>query len=179
MWERCGTIPLKQTPVPCAIPSCHVTISSSGPLDRGLWERDWPCKSLADTTSNPTSSVVIGGKPDLFPFLFFFFTVHTYFILKQKNSSRKEGQLKPPAPPPPSPGSAVLEFLIPSIDKWHPFHVPSLELCTRFNFCKCTAFVIWITVFSTFSQTLNAYVTSFGPFTNRNDRFSYPLIYFN
>lgn len=98
IWERFGTIPLKQTPVRCAIPSCHATISSSGPLDRGLWEQDWPCQSPADTTSNPTSSVVIGGKPDLIPFLSFFFTVNTYFILKQKNSSRKEGQLRPPLP---------------------------------------------------------------------------------
>ena len=98
IWERCGTIPLKQTPVPCAIPSCHATISSSGSLDGDLLERDWACQSPADCPSNPTSSVVIGRKPDLFPFLFFFFTVHTYFILKQKNSSGKEGELKPPLP---------------------------------------------------------------------------------
>ena len=29
---------------------------------------------------------------------------------------------------------------IPSIDKWCPCHIPCLELCIRFNCCKCTVF---------------------------------------
>ena len=31
-------------------------------------------------------------------------------------------------------------FRIPSIDKWSPFHIPCLELCTPLNCCKCTVF---------------------------------------
>ena len=31
-------------------------------------------------------------------------------------------------------------FRIPSIDKWYPFHIPCLELCIRFNCCKCAVF---------------------------------------
>ena len=27
-----------------------------------------------------------------------------------------------------------------SIDKWYPFHIPCLELCSPFNCCKCTLF---------------------------------------
>ena len=34
-------------------------------------------------------------------------------------------------------------FCIPSIDKWYPSHLPSLECCIPFNFCKCTIFEIW------------------------------------
>ena len=35
-------------------------------------------------------------------------------------------------------------FCIPSIDKWYPSHLPSLECCIPFNFCKCTIFeIIW------------------------------------
>ena len=26
------------------------------------------------------------------------------------------------------------------VDKWHPFHIPCVELCILFNYCKCTAF---------------------------------------
>ena len=29
-------------------------------------------------------------------------------------------------------------FCIPSNDKWYPFHIPCLELCTPFSCCKCT-----------------------------------------
>ena len=35
-------------------------------------------------------------------------------------------------------------FRIPSIDKWSPFHILCLELCTPLNFCKCTIF--WIAI---------------------------------
>ena len=31
-------------------------------------------------------------------------------------------------------------FRIPSTDKWYSFHIPCLELCIPFNFCKCTVF---------------------------------------
>ena len=33
---------------------------------------------------------------------------------------------------------------IPFTDKWHPFHIPSLELCIPFNCCKCTFLYIWM-----------------------------------
>ena len=26
------------------------------------------------------------------------------------------------------------------VDKWYPFHIPCLELCILFNYCKCTVF---------------------------------------
>ena len=32
-------------------------------------------------------------------------------------------------------------FRIPSIDKWCPFSVPSLELCIPFNCCKCMLYI--------------------------------------
>ena len=35
-------------------------------------------------------------------------------------------------------------FCIPHIEKWYPFHIPTLELCIPFNCCKCTVFTIWI-----------------------------------
>ena len=31
-------------------------------------------------------------------------------------------------------------FVIPSIDRWYPFHIPCLELCIPFNCCKCIVF---------------------------------------
>jgi len=33
-------------------------------------------------------------------------------------------------------------FLIPSIEKWHPFYIPSLELGIPSNCCKCTVFEV-------------------------------------
>ena len=33
---------------------------------------------------------------------------------------------------------------ISSIGKWHPFQIPSLELCITFSCCKCTVFKLWI-----------------------------------
>ena len=42
---------------------------------------------------------------------------------------------------------------IPSIKKWYPFHKPSLESCTTFNYSKCIVFKSQNqNVFSTFSQ---------------------------
>ena len=35
-------------------------------------------------------------------------------------------------------------FDVHSIDKWNPFHIPCLELCTFFNCCKCTVFKIGV-----------------------------------
>ena len=33
---------------------------------------------------------------------------------------------------------------MPSIDKWHPFHITSLQLCIPFNFYNCTVFQMQI-----------------------------------
>ena len=36
-----------------------------------------------------------------------------------------------------------LPYRVPSIDKWYPFQIPSLELCITFSCCKCTVFKLW------------------------------------
>ena len=33
---------------------------------------------------------------------------------------------------------------IPSIDKWYPLHIPSLDFCIPFSCCKCIVFKRWI-----------------------------------
>ena len=57
---------------------------------------------------------------------------------------------------------------IPSIDKWYPLHIPSLELCTPFNCCKCTFFMTWINLkperFLEFSSPQHASVIPSRPF---------------
>ena len=37
-----------------------------------------------------------------------------------------------------------LPYTVPSIDKWYPFQIPSLELCITFSCCKCAVFKLWI-----------------------------------
>ena len=76
-------------------------------------------------------------------------------------------------------------FRMPSIDKWHPFHITSLELCIPFNFCNCTVFQIEInhkkrTVQSRLFKAIKfIFLALLGPFTDPNDRFAHPFIYFN
>ena len=76
-------------------------------------------------------------------------------------------------------------FRMPSIDKWHPFHITSLELCIPFNFCNCTVFQIEInhkkrTVQSRLFKAIKCiFLALLGPFTDPNDRFAHPFIYFN
>ena len=62
--------------------------------------------------------------------------------------------------------------------------MPSLEIYIRLNCCTCTVFKIWINhktkpFTQLFSQPCNASVSPFWAFTNRNDSFPHPFIYFN
>ena len=79
-----------------------------------------------------------------------------------------------------------LPYPVPSIDKWYPFQIPSLELCITFSCCKCTVLKLWINhktdqeIVSTFSQPQNPSVSPFRSFCRPKwHRFPYPLIYFN
>ena len=40
--------------------------------------------------------------------------------------------------------------------QWYPFHIPSLELCTPLNCCKCTVFKIWINHKTSYSALFTA-----------------------
>ena len=82
-------------------------------------------------------------------------------------------------------GTPVAGIHIPSIDKWYSFHELFIELCIPINCCKWTVFKIWINhktrmFFSTISQPKKFICKPFWFFfTDRNDRFPYPLRYFN
>ena len=82
-------------------------------------------------------------------------------------------------------GTPVAGIHIPSIDKWCSFHELFIELCIPINCCKWTVVKIWINhktrmFFSTISQPKKIICKPFWFFfTDRNDRFPYPLIYFN
>ena len=89
----------------------------------------------------------------------------------------------PPWGPTPYPfiyhfGQKRYPFCIPSIDKWHSFHLPY-----PFNCFKCTAFRIWInqkTRTSLLSRSNKMHLIAlFGLFNDRNDLFPYPFTYFN
>ena len=71
-------------------------------------------------------------------------------------------------------------FWMSSFDRWHPFHIRSLELFIPFNFCKCTVINHKTRMFSRLfhSHKMNLLALS-GFFTEQNDRFPFPLIYFN
>ena len=43
-------------------------------------------------------------------------------------------------PPPPFVVRQKKYLRIPSIDKWYPFHIPSLEFCIPFSCCKFIVF---------------------------------------
>ena len=70
----------------------------------------------------------------------------------------------------------------PSIEKWYPFHIPTLKLCTPFNCCKtgtglfhCVSH-IWINQKTkTFSRLFHRHkmhlLNHLGLFNNRKDRF--------
>ena len=78
-------------------------------------------------------------------------------------------EYQPPPPPPPPPPSEVQPLtliytifdgkgisFIPSIHKWYPFHIPSLELCIPFTAVSALSFkfeYIKTECFSIFSQT--------------------------
>ena len=69
------------------------------------------------------------------------------------------------------------------VDKWYPFHIPCLELCILFNYCKCTVFHSRNqsqkkNVFSTLYSHKIHLLALLGPFTDPNYRFSYPFVYF-
>ena len=65
------------------------------------------------------------------------------------------------------------------------FTITSLELCIPFNFCNCTVFQIEInhkkrTVQSRLFKAIKfIFLALLGPFTDPNDRFAHPFIYFN
>ena len=74
-------------------------------------------------------------------------------------------------------------FWIFSIKRWYLFNIPGLEDCNSSNCCKCTVYI-------TGSLEIRKHCCLFyihemrrlaplGPFTDQNDRFSYPVIYFN
>ena len=73
-------------------------------------------------------------------------------------------------------------FYIPLLteNKWYPFHLPSLEFCILFNCCKCTVLnkLENQKIFLTFPQPKKLSVNLLGLFTDWNDRFLCPLIYF-
>ena len=73
-------------------------------------------------------------------------------------------------------------FYIPLLteNKWYPFHLPSLEFCILFNCCKCTVLnkLENQNIFLTFPQPKKLSVNLLGLFTDWNDRFLCPLIYF-
>ena len=64
---------------------------------------------------------------------------------------------------------------VPSIDKWYPFQIPSLELCITFSCCQCTVFKLWINqktrklsgVFTAIKSF--CYSALLGAFTERNE----------
>ena len=68
---------------------------------------------------------------------------------------------------------------IPSIDKWCPFHIPSLQLCISFNCCKCTFFMTWINLkperFLEFSSPKHASVIPSRPFNRSKWHISLPF----
>ena len=71
---------------------------------------------------------------------------------------------------------------IPSIDKWYPFHIPSLELCISFKCCKCTVFKVWIKhktrMFSRLFHTHKMHLLALlGLFYDQNIKSPYPFIY--
>ena len=67
---------------------------------------------------------------------------------------------------------------------WYPFHTPSLELCIHFNCCKCTALKIRLNhktrMFSWHFHSHKMHLLALlGLFTDQNERFSYPFIFFS
>ena len=68
-----------------------------------------------------------------------------------------------------------------SIAKWYPFHIPRLELCIPFNYCKYIFFIIWANhktrTFSLHFFAASA-VSPLGPFTYRNVQIPYPFKFF-
>ena len=74
-------------------------------------------------------------------------------------------------------------FLTPFIDKWYPFHIPSLELCIPFkcavNHSPCTVFfknLIKSLIFLRKSAIM-CLLALLGPLTDRSGRFPSPLTY--
>ena len=75
-------------------------------------------------------------------------------------------------------------FCIPPFEKWYLSHIPSLELCNPFDCCKCNVFEICInhktrTFYRYFCSHKMNLLALLGLFTDRNDSFPYPFIYFN
>ena len=69
---------------------------------------------------------------------------------------------------------------LPSIDKYYPFHTPSLELCISFNCCKCTGLLNmkYITKPENFLDFLTAQdpFVAFLGILQTGMRFPYPFI---
>ena len=77
-------------------------------------------------------------------------------------------------------------YRIPFTDEWYPFQIPSKTLHPpySFNCCKCTLFRFWINdktrTFRWLFHSRKMHLFSLLiHFTDRNDTFPYPLIYFN
>ena len=75
---------------------------------------------------------------------------------------------------------------VPSIDKWYPFQIPSLELCITFSCCQCTVFKLWINQKTRklsglfHSHKILLLLCPFRCFYRTKwDRFLHPLTYFN
>ena len=66
-----------------------------------------------------------------------------------------------------------LPYPVPSIDKWYLFQIPSLELCVTFSCCNCIVFKL-----GKFSRLFHChkilFVSSLGPFPDRNAQISLP-----
>ena len=67
-----------------------------------------------------------------------------------------------------------LDYTVPSIDKWYPFQIPSLELCITFSCYKCTVFKLWINqktrkLSRLFHSHKILLLALLGPFTDQND----------
>ena len=78
----------------------------------------------------------------------------------------------------------VLNTIFYTLTNGSSFHIPSLELCIHLNCCKWTVFKIWIypakpeSVLFFHSHKLHL-LAILGLFTDRNNRFPNPFIYFN
>ena len=72
-----------------------------------------------------------------------------------------------------------LPYTVPSIDKWYPFQIPSLELCITFSCCKCTVFKLWINqktrkLSRLFHSHKILLLALSGLFADQNDKISLP-----
>lgn len=74
-------------------------------------------------------------------------------------------------------------FCIPSIEKWCTLHIPSREIYIPFNWCKCTVYLNkpqnQTAVSRPFHSHKMRHLVLLGHFTNQNDKFPNPYIYFN